>query len=172
MAPCGECGYSYDEENAPGAASRITELGAEIAALLEGDPTAVRARPSEKTWSALEYGCHVRDVCRLFDQRAQLMLSENDPRFANWDQDATAVDDNYGGQDAGTVADELVIAAARIATRFDGVKGSQWGRRGRRSDGANFTVETFARYLIHDPIHHLWDVEHLPDSSGDQGTIR
>ena len=25
-------------------------------------------------------------------------------------------------------------------------------------DGAAFTVETFARYLTHDPVHHLYDV--------------
>jgi hypothetical protein len=27
-----------------------------------------------------------------------------------------------------------------------------------RSDGATFTVETFARYFIHDPVHHFYDV--------------
>ena len=26
------------------------------------------------------------------------------------------------------------------------------------SDGARFTVESFGRYLLHDPIHHLQDV--------------
>jgi hypothetical protein len=34
----------------------------------------------------------------------------------------------------------------------------QYQRSGRRSDGARFTVETFARYFIHDPVHHLHDV--------------
>jgi hypothetical protein len=28
----------------------------------------------------------------------------------------------------------------------------------RRSDGARFTVASFARYMVHDPIHHLYDV--------------
>ena len=59
------------------------------------------------------------------------------------------------------VAEELVLAAARLANRFDTVTGAHWERRGTRSDGAHFTVESFARYLIHDPVHHLWDVEHL-----------
>ena len=34
----------------------------------------------------------------------------------------------------------------------------EWDRTGFRSDGAAFTVATFARYLVHDPIHHLHDV--------------
>ena len=29
----------------------------------------------------------------------------------------------------------------------------------RRSDGASSTVDSFARYFVHDPIHHLDDVE-------------
>ena len=53
----------------------------------------------------------------------------------------------------------LEASAALLADRFDAVTGAQWGRPGTRSDGAHFTVESFARYLIHDPIHHLWDVE-------------
>jgi hypothetical protein len=39
-------------------------------------PGAVRQRPSPGTWSALEYGCHVRDVLRLYDRRLRLMLAE------------------------------------------------------------------------------------------------
>ena len=37
--------------------------------------------------------------------------------------------------------------------------GDQWQRPGGRSDGARFTVGTLARYLLHDPVHHVWDVE-------------
>jgi hypothetical protein len=40
------------------------------------------------------------------------------------------------------------------------VADAEWGRKGLRSDGATFTIDTFGRYLLHDPIHHLWDVAH------------
>src|SRR6266566_2983682 len=55
-------------------------------------------------------------------------------------------------------AAELRQAAFAIAGRFEGVTGDQWQRTGARSDGARFTVETFARYFVHDPVHHLYDV--------------
>ena len=45
-----------------------------------------------------------------------------------------------------------------LADRFDLVEGDQWERTGVRSDGAEFTVASFAMYFIHDPIHHLHDV--------------
>jgi hypothetical protein len=86
------------------------------------------------------------------------MLSQDGPRYPNWDQDATAVADRYGEQDPAVVAAELGQAAEAIATRFESVAGDQWLRTGLRGDGAHFTVETFGRYFIHDPVHHLYDV--------------
>ncbi len=118
----------------------------------------VAVRPDDQTWSPLEYACHVRDVFRIYDGRLERMLTEDDPLYPNWDQDATAVEDRYNEQDPRTVAAELTEAAAMLAERFDTVRGEQWERTGRRSDGKHFTVETFARYMIHDPVHHLHDV--------------
>ena len=120
--------------------------------------TGVAQRPRADVWSPLEYACHVRDVFVLFDTRLRLMLDEHDPLFANWDQDATAVEQRYREQQPDRVALELTDAATTIAGSFDAVQGDDWLRRGRRSDGASFTVDSFARYFIHDPIHHLHDV--------------
>src|ERR1700730_9811301 len=47
--------------------------------------------PSDSVWSPLEYTCHVRDVFRIYDARLVLMLTEDDPRYPNWDQDAAAI---------------------------------------------------------------------------------
>ena len=83
-----------------------------------GRPDA-RNRPSADRWSPLEYACHVRDVFRLFDMRLHRMLDEDDPTFANWDQDETAVADRYGEQDP-TVGGS-----------------ASWWRRGARSPTAS-----------------------------------
>lgn len=58
-----------------------------------------------------------------------------------------------------TVRDALDTAGGALATRFDGVGGDQWQRTGRRSDGASFTIDSFSRYLLHDVVHHLHDVD-------------
>lgn len=120
----------------------------------------VRVRPDEATWSALEYGCHVRDVYRLGMYRVNRMLSEDDPRFDNWDQDDTAITERYDLQDPIVVADELAEAAAAFAGLYDHVGPHQWSRSGLRSDGFSFTVESFGRYFLHDPAHHIVDVRH------------
>ncbi|HET7483556.1 MAG TPA: DinB family protein [Actinomycetota bacterium] len=153
---CPECGFdtsSFPREQVSGL---IRENAAQWRELLKRSD--VRERPSDDVWSALEYACHVRDVFRLYDFRLHLMLDEESPDYPNWDQDAAAVEGKYGDEDPEGVADAIEEAGERLATSFDGVAGDQWGRTGNRSDGATFTVETFARYMIHDPIHHLHDV--------------
>ena len=109
-------------------------------------------------WSPLEYGCHVRDVCRLFEWRLELIRSQVDPSFENWDQDATAIADAYGSQDPAVVSRELSAAAVSAAAAFDEVGEGDWARTGRRSNGSVFTIETLGQYFLHDLTHHLHDV--------------
>jgi len=154
--PCPECGFDTQGFPVGAVPGMILANAAAWQQALAG--SSARTRPEPGKWSPLEYGCHVRDVFRLFDQRLELMLSQDDPLFPNWDQDQTAVADRYAEQDPAEVAAALRQAAFAIAGRFETVAGDQWRRVGRRSDGARFTVETFARYFIHDPVHHLYDV--------------
>lgn len=122
--------------------------------LLERGAVAARIRPEK--WSVLEYACHVRDVLVIFEARLTLMLVEDGPIFANWDQDATALASRYDLQRPAIVAGELVAAANVLATHYEAVEERQWLRLGTRSDGNQFTVESLSIYGLHDPIHHLW----------------
>ncbi|MEV6972449.1 DinB family protein [Kitasatospora sp. NPDC093806] len=156
--PCADCGLDTGAVVREDVAGMIRANAEGWLAVLAGEPGELRRRPRPEIWSDLEYACHVRDVFRLFHVRLNLMLDEDGPLFANWDQDETAVAERYGEQDPAVVAAELARAAEVLAGAFEGVAGAQWARTGDRSDGARFTVESFSRYLIHDPVHHLYDV--------------
>jgi hypothetical protein len=120
----------------------------------------VKDRPQPTVWSTLEYGCHIRDVHRIFNHRVRLMLDEDEPLFPNWDQDATALADDYGSQDPAAVANELVDAATIVADTYMRVPANAWSRRGLRSNGSEFTVASIAIYHLHDVVHHAHDVDH------------
>jgi hypothetical protein len=154
--PCPECGFDASTVGHDDVAPMIRANARTWERVLAA--AGVEVRPNEEMWSPLEYGCHVRDVYRIMTTRLDLVLTESDPMFPNWDQDATAVDDAYDTQDPTRVAVELAAAAEPFAARFDAVGVEQWTRPGRRSDGARFTVESLARYALHDVIHHLVDV--------------
>ncbi len=157
--PCPECGFvaAHLDRADLGRLLRDDAVGW-VAVLNRSEAT---TRPEAQTWSPLEYGCHVRDVHRVFGDRLALMLEEDEPTFANWDQDVTAIEGRYAEQDPQTVADELVAAAEAVAARYDALRDAPdetWARRGLRDNGSEFIVDTIARYHLHDVLHHSHDV--------------
>lgn len=155
--PCPECGFDPADHPRGALAGELRSFADHWARLL-ADPRAA-ARPWPTQWSAVEYGCHVADALDLGVLRIGRMLAEDDPLFANWDQDVTAVEARYDERAAAPTIDQVAVAAAAIADLVGSVAEAQWDRPGRRSDGSPFTVESFTRYLVHDPLHHVWDVE-------------
>jgi hypothetical protein len=156
--PCAECGFDPASVHHTDVADRIRADAADWVPRL-AEP-GVRDRPSPTMWSTLEYGCHIRDVHRIFNHRVRLMLDEDEPQFPNWDQDETARTDDYRSQDPATVATELFDAASTMAATYSGVPADAWSRRGVRSNGSEFTVASTAIYHLHDIVHHAHDVEH------------
>jgi hypothetical protein len=156
---CPQCGFDPETVAAADIAPGIRDNAGFWSRALTGE--AVERRPSRDVWSPTEYACHVRDVHRVFAERVSLMLTEDDPLFANWDQDETALAERYDLATAATVAPELAEAAERAAAAYDAVEGQQWQRPGRRSNGSVFTVETLGRYHLHDLVHHRWDLRAL-----------
>lgn len=154
---CAECGFDAAKTRAVDVGGRLRATIPRWAEALARRDAAVR--PADQVWSPLEYGCHVRDTCRIFGDRLHLMLTQDDPEFANWDQDETAVNDRYSAQDPQVVSAEYATSAEATASAFQAVQEPEWPRTGRRSNGSVFTVASFAVYFLHDIEHHLHDVD-------------
>ena len=154
--PCPDCGFDPSAQALVDLPRLLHDTAMAWSEVLERADVA--HRPSADVWSPLEYACHVRDVHEIFGIRARLMLDEDVPTFANWDQDATAIERAYADQDATAVAVELIEAAGTVAGVYAGVTDEASGRRGVRSNGDEFTVETLGSYHLHDVVHHLHDV--------------
>lgn len=149
---CPECGFDPDYD--------VRTTGDRVRATVEPwtavlDVLGMTDRPRPGTWSPLEYACHVRDLSRVFRERLRLMLDEDAPVFADWDQNAVAVEERYNLRDPYEVSGELAQEIRATADSFDAVSGEQWARTGRRGDGKDFTVASFAAYYLHDVEHHL-----------------
>ena len=155
---CPQCGFDSTEVAYAEIPDRVRSNVVAWSNVLERAD--VRIRPNESTWSPLEYSAHVRDVFRVFLVRLRLMRESDDPAFENWDQDATALAENYNEQNPADVWFELRDDGDAMADELERVPATDLGRTGRRSDGSVFTIETLARYFLHDPVHHLWDVTH------------
>ena len=155
VAGCAECGFDPGYDVATTGERLRATIPTWQARLTAPDAT---TRPSPQTWSPVEYACHVRDVCELFRMRLGLMLAEDGARFANWDQDETAVADRYWEADPVHVGEQIVAGADGAAQVFARPQGADWDRPGIRSNGSAFTVESLGAYFLHDLVHHEWDV--------------
>ncbi len=153
---CEECGLDVREverHDLP----RAFRTNAQVWHALLADPGAAeRTRPDR--WSTLEYACHIHDVHQVFHDRVSSMLVEDTPHFPNWDQDQSAVEGRYASQLPSIVGPTLVAAAYAVSDLYASVPPLSWHRRGVRSDGSEFTVESLGRYHLHDVVHHLHDV--------------
>ena len=153
---CPECGFTASETSYEDIPQLLLDNADAWQSVLDRPDAA--ERPNESTWSALEYAAHVRDLCSVYRMRLLLMVDTDGAEFADWDQDATAVAERYGEQDPARVAADLLDEAEATADAFAAVELQDRSRRGHRSDGSTFTVESLARYFMHDAAHHLWDV--------------
>ena len=70
---CETCGFVYDVTQANRASDAIVTGADQLATILDSGNNDLHRRPSPSTWSALEYGCHLRDV--LLVQRGRVLLA-------------------------------------------------------------------------------------------------
>ena len=162
---CDECRYQADVLARNEFGGRIRAVGGAWRETLSRGSVVTRLRhDDDRTWTPLQYGCHVRDVFKLFEERTRQMLKKRKPpTFTDWDQEVEAVKSDYANQAPAKVAYDLASYAGKYADLLDRVDGDDWQREGFRSDGPRFTVESLARYMLHDVEHHLWDVREQMD---------
>ena len=162
--PCDACGFEAAAVPREQLGERFFVAAEEWVQIIRESP-AVEVRPAPAVWSPLEYGAHVRDLYAITAQRLELMLTQDDAVFADWDQDEAARTGAYAEQDPERVAEELEAAAQRLVSQVAEIEARAWERRGTRSNGSVFTVETFLQYVLHDVVHHLWDVTGQQDGA-------
>lgn len=117
------------------------------AALQRGDvrtrrPPATPADPDP--WSAVERATQAADVYEAADERLNRMLKKKNPTFAGWNRDRAAVEDRYAAGEVDKLAYRLASTAGKVADLVDKVRADRWDRTGTRTDGAMFTVESYA----------------------------
>lgn len=156
--PCPDCGFDAAATESADVPATLRDAGRAYAAVLGRDDA--RTRPAPGVWSPLEYACHVRDVCDVMQGRLEQILAGGGEvvHFANWDQDETAVEQQYWRSDPDVVAREVTAAFETAATAYALPTGTQWEWPALRSNGSPFTARTLALYFTHDIRHHLWDV--------------
>ncbi len=150
---CDECGIDVRALSTAQVAALVREASGRFVEVLESPGAGTR--PSPMVWSAHEYCAHVAQMYEVMAGRLALITDQEAPTFANWDQDAAALANDYASIPAAEVARMLQEASAAFAGALEALTDAQIPRMGIRSNGAVFTTATLAQYAWHDAAHHL-----------------
>jgi DinB superfamily len=156
---CDACGFTYDPDHAERAGPAIVARAGELADLLDPAPAAVRERSDPETWSALEYGCHMRDV--LLTQRERVLAARrtDEPNPPPMGRDERVDHDGYTEQDPAAVARQLRDAAGLFANVLARLGPADW-ERGLVYNYPTRSVRSLrwvATHTEHEAVHHLGD---------------
>jgi len=164
VTSCPTCGYVY-EDVAPGeVAGRLRAASTEAGRVLKGaDETAGRTRPEPEVWSALQYGCHLRDVLLVQRDRVVLAVVEDEPGFARMHREERVALCGYDAEPPGTVAAELAMAGELCALTFERLGPGDWGRRFVYNwpEAAVHDLTWLGRHALHEAVHHLLDMRQV-----------
>ena len=155
---CAGCGLANGELAARAIGAQVRDEVHPFGELLaRADDDLVRRRPSPTTWSALEYGVHIRDSLSVYAERIVRTLAEHDPELGWWDYEAAISDGMANESDVGAVVDDLQRNAAKLSEALRLVGDDDWDRPATRRPGERMTIELLARCSLHEVVHHRAD---------------
>jgi uncharacterized damage-inducible protein DinB len=135
--------------------SRMARTGDDFAAAIKGvSDAALTKRPDDKSWSAKETLCHVRDTEESFMTRFQSIMEMDEPRFMAAEPDRWATERQYQRNDAGEALQAFRTRREETLRFLHGLRPEHWDRGGVHSTRGRMTVKDFVGLIAwHDDNH-------------------
>lgn len=151
---CARCGFNDSSVTPADAAVAVRSYPRRFRAVLArpDDEDDVVRRPAADGWSALDHAAHVATSLGTVAEALRLVSIEERPLVALAPERREAVPATV---DVDAVVRDLEDAAGRAAGAIDGIKGADWERRGRVSEGDDVSALDLARHAVHEGVHHL-----------------
>ena len=157
---CAQCGFVYDLSKAASAGAAIQERVGAAAAVLRDCDVDVRSRRLPAVWSALEYGCHLRDVLLVQRERVLAALRVDRPDYPAMGRDERVVHDGYADQEPIDVARQLADAAQLFGNVLGRLSDDDWDRTllYHFPETCERSLGWVAVHTLHEAQHHLGDI--------------
>ncbi len=160
---CDECGFDPAELRRRDLPVAIHSFGRRYRTPLtrglagEDLDAVVGQAPEAGVWSALEYGAHVRDIFRAFDDRVRWALADTDPDplVVDWEELVATASATL---DREALAADLADAADSLGTTLAELTPDEWELPTVTGRGRAVNIAELATIAVHEGSHHLLDV--------------
>ncbi len=109
-------------------------------ALLLNNEDAIRHRPAEGEWSAIEVVGHMIDKMHIWASRVERILTEDRPALPGYDQDALVREHEYQQADPNVLFEHLRQACEHYAAIVERVPTSALQREGLHEEFGKMTI--------------------------------
>lgn len=156
---CAACGVAYAAVTIPDAVHAIRGVPERVRTrVLAVPPDLCRVRPSPRTWSVLEYVCHLRDLYITSTIRLYRTRTEHRPALEPMFNDLRARRFRYNDRDIEAMLDELGATVEGFCDEVARVPDDAWDRVATRLPEETRTARWLVRQAMHEGIHHIRDI--------------
>ena len=121
-------------------AARMREIPAVFRGALFNEDHAIRHRPAEGEWSAIEVVGHMIDKMGIWIGRVERILAEEKPELPSYDQDALVREHDYQHADPAVLFEQLKQECERFASLIERVPVSALEREGVHEEFGPMTL--------------------------------
>lgn len=167
---CVGCGLFYPEMPVEDAIELVRRVPGGVRAVASGhDALALRARPTERMWSAVEYACHLRDIYAIYTIRLHRTRVEMSPVLEPMLDDLRAARFRYNDRAIDCVLAELADNVDGFLEEAGMQDEVSWARLARRRPSEQRSARWLLRQAAHEGVHHIGDIAAVLDGTRSQG---
>ncbi len=135
--------------------ARMERTAEDLAAAIKGvSDAALTRRPDEKSWSAKEVICHVRDTEESFMMRFQTIMEMDEPKFTPAEPDRWASERQYQRNDAAEALQAFRVRRDESLRFLRGLRAEHWERGGVHATRGRMSMKDFVGLMAwHDDNH-------------------
>lgn len=126
-------------------------------------PAQATLSPALHEWSAKEVMCHLRDADRIYIERMQKMLQEDEPLLRAFYPEALATENNYQNQDWTLAFREFLAARQQLITIFNELRPGQWYKAGMHQELGRINMFDIAQTITEHSRMHLAQLRNLKE---------
>ena len=120
------------------------------------DEDATASRPAEGKWSLKELVCHLWVVQKLFRERAEQMLAEDNPVVEKYHPDNDPGFTTLAARPMAEVMADFRSERDRYLTLLEPLSPAGWHRGARHPEFANYDIHYMTEYLYYHEAHHVY----------------
>jgi hypothetical protein len=138
---------------------RLRDQADDVRRMIAGlDEETLAKRTIPEKWSLKELVCHVLRVQRLYSERLETMLGQENPTLESYQPEGDAVFAKMTALPAEETLAAYLAERERHVERLEDLSPAEWHRSAQHPEYTHYDVHFQTDYLAHHEAHHIYQM--------------